>query len=123
MLQLRKLLFVVLGFCATLNVPSAHATATAWTGLSVTCAATGSSTQVVAAAANRETIVISNTSGVTVRVGAAASGTAALTGATSIQVLAGQSVSDSSPTIFTGRLVCMSTDATPRAVEVIETRK
>ena len=102
----------------------AHATASAATANSVTCAAAGSSTQVLAAAAARESYLITNTSGATVRIGFVAGASAPnLTDSSSILLLAGQTLADSAPSIFIGRIVCMSIDATPDLIYVIETRK
>lgn len=102
----------------------AHAQATFASAVSITCPAAGTSAQVLAAAASRESYVVSNTSGVTVRLGfLAGSSTANLTDSNSIQLLAGQIFTDAAPSIFIGRVVCMSTDATPRVIYVIETRR
>lgn len=100
-----------------------YAQATRFSASSVTCAATGSSTQALAAAASRESFIVLNTSGATVRVAGIATGTANLTDSNSVKLLAGQNFSDSAPSIFIGRLVCMSDDATPDVVYVIETRR
>lgn len=100
-----------------------HAQATFFLGQSITCPASGTSITVIAARASRESYVISNTSGATVRIGALPTGTAALTDSNSILLLAGQIISDSAPSIFIGRVACMSNDATPRVVYVIETRR
>ena len=101
----------------------ANAAGTRATAVSVTCAATGSSTQAIAASASRESYIVSNTSGATIRIGFLATGTAALTDSNSIKLLAGQVFSDAAPSIFIGRVVCMSDDATPDVIYIIETRR
>lgn len=115
-----KILLLLLLFSAPLLV---HAQATRFSASSVTCPAAGSSAQVLAASASRESFILLNTSGATIRVAGLATGTANLTDANSVKLLAGQNFSDSAPSIFIGRLVCMSDDATPDVVYVIETRR
>lgn len=111
-------------FLVSLPALDANAQATqAPTAAQVACPASGSSIQVLAAAASRESYLVSNTSGVTVKVGFLASGTATLTTSNSIQLLAGQTLQDAAPSIYLGRIVCMSSDATPRSIEVVETRR
>ncbi len=102
---------------------SAQAAGTFTTAKSVTCAAAGNSTEVLPAKASRESYVISNTAGATIRFGFLASGTAALTDSNSIKLLAGQIFADSAPSGYIGRVVCMSDDATPDVVYTIETRR
>jgi len=116
-------LLLAVGLAGSLAIENARAAGTATTAQSVTCAAAGSSTQVLSANATRESYVLSNTSGATIRLGFLSSGTADLTDSNSIKLLAGQIFSDSAPSIFIGRLVCMSDDATPDVVYVIETRR
>jgi hypothetical protein len=106
-----------------LCVGAAQADATFGLANSVTCPAAGSSVQVLAASAARESYLISNTAGKTIEVGYVASGTAALTTANSIQLLAGQTLADSAPSIFLGRIVCESTDASTAVIYVVETRR
>lgn len=122
--QLTGVIALSLLLLAVVVAPRAHAQATAAVANSITCSASGSSVQVLAAAASRESYLVSNTSGVTVRLGfLSGSSTANLTDSNSIQLLAGQIFTDSAPSIFIGRVVCMSSDATPRVVYVIETRR
>lgn len=125
--KLEKFIGWVLFFAVILAVglatEKARAAGTATTATGVTCAAAGSSTQVLAANATRESYVLSNTSGATIRLGFLSSGTANLTDSNSIKLLAGQIFSDSAPSIFIGRVVCMSDDATPDVVYTIETRR
>jgi hypothetical protein len=116
------LLFVVV-VLLTGALPSAHAAGTIITAKAVTCPASGTSIQVSAAAASRESYLLSNTAGATVRLGFLPSGTATLDDTNSIQVLAGQTFGDAAPSIFIGRLVCMSNDATPRAIYIVESRR
>lgn len=116
-----KRLFLVFLLCAF--APAAYPQAQRAVANSITCPADGSSIQVLPVAFSRESYIVSNTSGATVRVGFLASGTADLTDSNSIQLLAGQIFSDSAPSIYIGRVVCMSNDATPRDIYVIETRR
>lgn len=122
----RRLFWYVLAAWLTLLVlatPRAHAQATAATASSITCAATGASTQVLAAKASRESYIISNTSGSTVRLGFLASGTAALDDTNSIQLLAGQIFSDAAPSIYIGRVVCANNAAGTATIYVIQTSR
>ena len=114
---MKKLLWLCLLFPLFAHAAGGFATST-----SVTCAASGSSTQVVAATASRQSLLVSNTSGLTIRLAALSSGTGNLTSANSIQILAGQVYADSAPSNFIGRVVCMSTTGATAAVEVMETR-
>jgi hypothetical protein len=99
------------------------AQATAKTLKEVTCAADGSSTQVFAAAGNRLTWSVINTAASPVRIGFLATGTADLTGSNSIQITNGGAYGESYPTVFLGRIVCMSTTAGTTVIQAIETRK
>lgn len=120
---MKKILLALLVSLALLPLQGS-ATATKATAASVTCPATGSSIQVLPAAASRESFLILNTSGVTVRVGfLAGSSTAALTDSNSVKLLAGQNFSDAAPSIFVGRIVCAADGASPATVYAIETRK
>lgn len=110
--------------CVLLLSPQlVQAQATAATASSIACAASGSSTQVLATAYSRESYAISNTSGGTVRIGFLASGTATLNDTNSIQLLAGQIFTDSAPGIYIGRVVCMNDAAGTATIYVIETRR
>jgi len=106
-----------------LCVGAAQADATFGLANSVTCPAAGTSAQVFAASAARESYLISNTAGKTVLVGYIASGTGLLVPSNSLQLLAGQTLSDSAPSIFLGRIVCMSSDASTAVIYVVETRR
>ncbi len=117
---MRKIILILALLCFS---PLANAQATNAVASSITCAATGSSTLVKAAAYSRESYLISNTSGGTVRIGFLASGTAVLDDTNSIQLLAGQIFSDSSPGIYVGRIVCMNDAAGTATIYVIETRR
>lgn len=119
---MKKLLPVVL-LALVAVAPPAYPQAQRAVASSITCPADGSSAQVLAVAFSRESYIVSNTSGATVRIGFLASGTADLTDSNSIQLLAGQIFSDAAPSIYIGRVVCMSNDATPRDIYVIETRR
>lgn len=116
-------LFFALVFAIGLASENARAAGTFTTAKSVTCPATGTSIEVLPATASRESYVLSNTSGATIRFGFLATGTAALTDSNSIKLLAGQIFADSAPSGYVGRVVCMSDDATPDVIYVIETRR
>lgn len=115
------LLLPLLALCAIAQ--PVHAQATAATASSITCAADGSSTEVLPAKFSRESYVVSNTSGGTVRIGFLSVGTADLTDSNSIQLLAGQIFTDSAPGIYVGRVVCMNDAAGTATIYVIETRR
>lgn len=123
MKKLCSLLALLLAAFAFFGPIAAYAQATRFSAVSVTCPAAGSSIQVLAASASRESFIVLNTSGATIRVAGLATGTANLTDSNSVKILAGQNFSDSAPSIFVGRLVCMSDDATPDVIYVIETRR
>jgi len=117
----RSLLFLII---ALLFAPLAWGQATKATAAAVVCAADGSSTQALAAAASRESYVLSNTSGGTVRIGFLATpSTADLTDSNSILLLAGQIFTDAAPSVYIGRVVCMNNAAGTATVYVIETRR
>jgi hypothetical protein len=121
---MKKIFLLLLPLLALFVIAQpARAQATAATASSVVCAADGSSTQVLAAKFSRESYVVSNTSGGTIRLGFLASGTADLTDSNSIQLLAGQIFTDSAPGIYVGRVVCMNNAAGAATVYVIETRR
>lgn len=123
---MKKLLAIVLLLLAAVaffGPIAAYAQATRFSASSITCPADGSSIQVLAASASRESFIVLNTSGATVRIAGLATGTADLTDSNSVKLLAGQNFSDAAPSIFIGRLVCMSEDATPDVIYVIETRR
>lgn len=111
-------LLILLALTADIFAQSTKAVAN-----SISCAADGSSTQVLPATASRESYLISNTSGGTVRIGFVASGTPDLTDSNSIRLLAGQIFTDASPGIFVGRIVCMNDAAGTATVYVVETRR
>lgn len=117
------ILFAALVLVVGSITPPAHAAGTLITAKAVTCPASGSSIQLAAANPARESYLINNTSGATVRFGFLASGTATLDDTNSILLLAGQSFSDAAPSIFIGRMVCMSADATPDVIYIIESRR
>jgi hypothetical protein len=106
-----------------LCVGAAQADATFGAATLISCQPSGASTQVLAASSARESYLISNVSGKNVYVGFVATGTAALTVFNSISLIAGQTLADSAPSIFLGRLVCMSSDASAAGIYVVETRR
>lgn len=121
---MKKLLsFALLLLALLARCELADAQATAAVANSITCAASGASTQVLATAYSRESYIISNTSGGIVRIGFAASGTAALDDTNSVQLLAGQIFSDAAPSIYVGRVVCANNAAGTATIYVIETRR
>lgn len=120
---MKKLLRLCVVALLLAPIGAANATATKATAVAVTCAADGSSTEALAAAASRESYLITNTSGGTIRIGFLATGTADLTDSNSILLLAGQTFQDSAPAVFVGRVVCMNNTAGTATVYVIETRR
>ena len=90
-------------------------------GGDVACAASGTSTQVIAARSSRFSYVINNTSGVDIRLGLLATGTGVLNTTNSILLKGGQPYSDSSPGGYAGRIVCMSTTAATATISFMET--
>lgn len=115
--------FLLLLVLALLVSPSCWAQATKATAQAITCAASGSSTQAAPAAASRDSFLVSNTSGGTVRIAPIASGTPALTDGNSIQLLAGQSFTDAAPGVYIGRWVCANNAAGTATIYVIETKR
>lgn len=87
----------------------------------IVCPASGTSIEVVAARTGRFSLVVNNTSGVSIRIGYIASGTAALSSSNGLVMLAGQPYSDSAPGVNSGRLVCMSTTAGTATISFSET--
>ena len=85
-----------------------------------TCSAAGSSAQVLFGSRDTQGWLIANTSGTDIRVSFQVSESPALTGANSMVIRAGSSLSDSMPTVFQGRIVCASTTATPQVVGVVQ---
>jgi hypothetical protein len=120
---MKKLLLILIWSGSLIAMDGALAQSTRAVANSITCPVAGSSTQVLAAAASRQSYILSNTSGITIRLGFLATGTANLTDSNSIKVLAGQVFSDDVPGIFIGRIVCMSDSGATAAVYVIETRR
>ena len=90
-------------------------------GGDVTCAATGSSTQVIDARSSRFSYVLNNTSGLDIRIGLIATGTPALNNTNSILLKGGQPYSDSTPGGYSGRIVCASTTAATATISFMET--
>lgn len=119
--MLGKYLFAV--FAAFLFAVALSLDAEAGTDASVSavsCPAAGSSVQVFAAKTARHGLLLLNQTAVSVRVGFLGSGTANLTDSNSFVLQAGASYSDNLPGVFIGRVVCMSTDATPRSIYAIQ---
>lgn len=82
----------------------------------VVCPATGTSIQVIAANPSRMSYSLLNDSGVAVRIGTLATGTATLDDTNSFILAIGQTFADSSPGNYFGRVVCMSTTASPATI-------
>ena len=91
------------------------------TASQVSCAATGSSTQAIAQNFRRRSVTLQNKSGKQIRIGFLSSGTPALTTSNSFTLEASSNYVDSAPGVYTGRIVCMSTDASTAALDVTET--
>ena len=108
---------------AVMPISCVYAQSTKAVANSIVCPATGSSIQVLAAAASRESYIYLNTSGVTMRVGFLPTGAGALNDTNSVKLLAGQNFSDASPSIYIGRIVCAADGAAPGTVYIIETRR
>jgi hypothetical protein len=81
----------------------------------ITCPATGTSITVLAQNIRRGQFAILNESGTDVRIGylRAELGTPALTTANSILFKTGLTLTDDGDTVYIGRIVCMSTTASP----------
>jgi hypothetical protein len=116
------LLFATLIFLIG-GIDAVRAAGSFTTAVAITCPASGTSIQLLPPAASRQSYLISNTAGATIRFGFLSSGTATLTDSNSIKLLAGQIFADSAPSGYIGRVVCMSDDATPDVVYVLETRR
>ena len=86
----------------------------------VTCAASGSSTQVSAANGLRTSLNIINDSSTPVRIGGVNSGTPNLTDSNSIILTAYSQQNDNNPGLYLGRIVCMSTTASSVVIHVTE---
>ena len=87
----------------------------------ITCPATGTSITVLAQNIRRGQFAILNESGTDVRIGyiRAELGTPALTTANSILFKTGRTLTDDGDTVYIGRIVCMSTTASPVNVGLI----
>lgn len=86
----------------------------------VTCAASGSSTQVLAANGLRTSLNIINDSLTPVRIGGVNSGAPNLTDSNSIILTAFSQQNDNNPGLYLGRIVCMSTTASTVVIHVTE---
>ena len=86
----------------------------------ITCAASGSSTQVLPANGLRTSLNIINDSSTPVRIGGVNTGTANLTDANSIILTAFSQQNDNNPGLYLGRIVCMSTTASTVVIHVTE---
>jgi len=91
------------------------------TAAQVACAADGSSTQVLAQNFRRRSFSLQNKAGKQIRIGFLVSGTPDLTTSNSFTLEASSNYIDSAPGVYTGRLVCMSSDGTTAALDVTET--
>ena len=100
-----------------------YAQATSATAVGITCAASGSSTQVIAATTRRYSYSLSNTSDTDVRIGFLASGTANLTDSNSFILKSAQTYADSLPNVYAGRVVCMSTSGATKVIYVTEAQR
>jgi len=116
---MRKVLFFFLLFCAFSNYAFAQGAGTN-NGIGTTCAADGSSTEVMDLNTNRFSYSLINDSGVDVRIGFLATGTADLTDSNSIILKAGATYADSLPNVYYGRVVCMSTTGASQVIHSTE---
>jgi len=107
--------------CSLITRQNAFAQANRSNGGDVTCAATGSSTQVIDVRSSRFSYVINNTSGLDIRLGLIATGTPALNNTNSILIKGGQPYSDSTPGGYSGRVVCASNTAATAIISFMET--
>lgn len=89
------------------------------------CPASGSSAEIFGGFTRRGSWAILNESGTNVRIGMirAELGTPSLTTANSVLLLTGKSLADSGESVYIGRVVCMSTTASPVSVGVIVTNR
>jgi hypothetical protein len=103
------------GSIAGANVPT----------LEISCPAAGTSATVLPAFIRRAQWTILNESGTDVRIGfvKAADGTPNLTTSNSVLLKTGKSLADSGDTVYIGRVVCMSTTASPVSVGVIRAER
>ena len=116
-----SLVLCLLVFSPIMGLNTVYAQANRSNGGDVTCAATGSSTQVIDVRSSRFSYVINNTSGLDIRLGLIATGTPALNNTNSILLKGGQPYSDSTPGGYSGRIVCMSTTAATATISFMET--
>ena len=86
----------------------------------LTCAVSGSSTQIIAANAQRFSYSLLNDSAIDVRIGFLATGTPLLTDSNSFILKAGQPYADAIPGVYYGRIVCMSTTAVAATIHYTE---
>lgn len=112
-------LVLILTLCKDVQAQAVNRTLKA-----VTCNADGSSIEVLAANGRRLTFTLINLDTVNVRIGyLSGSSTVDLTTSNSVILSAGSAYGESFPTVWLGRIVCMSTDALTRVIQVVETRK
>lgn len=91
------------------------------TAVRVTCAVTGSSTQAIALNYRRRSVTLQNKASKQIRLGFISSGAPLLDTTNSFVLEASSNYIDSSPGVYTGRVVCMSLDASTAALDVTET--
>lgn len=87
----------------------------------ISCAASGSSTQALGQNFRRRSLTLQNKASKQIRIGFLTSGTATLDTTNSFILEASSNYVDSAPGVYTGRVVCMSTDASTAALDVTET--
>lgn len=96
--------------------------ATTGTAVRVTCPVSGSSTEVKPLNFRRRAITLQNKAGKQIRVGfITGTSTPLLDTTNSFTLEASSNYIDSAPGVFTGRIMCMSTDASTAALDVTET--
>ena len=103
---------------------SGYAQATKGSAFAIVCPVDGSSIQILAANVSRFSYAIFNYSNFDIRVGYVASGTPDLTDSNSYVLRSSVAIADSTPGVFFGRIVCMSTSATSTAtIHISETKR
>lgn len=112
---------LVLGLLMALPVFAQTESALTGTAVQIACAATGSSTQAAALNYRRRSITLQNKSSKSLRLAMLSTGTPLLDTTNSWTLEASSNYIDSSPGVYTGRFVCMSTDALTGALDVTET--
>lgn len=91
------------------------------TAVRVTCAVAGSSTQAIGLNYRRRSVSLQNKAAKQILIAFLPTGTANLDTTNSFILEGSSNYIDSSPGVYTGRIVCMSADASTAALDVTET--